>query len=576
MQLKIWHKILIGILIPSLITILGGMLTYLNIKDTENREGFVHIADDLKEEVLEVRRNEKNFLYFKNSESRDNLLKAVDRFNFTLYNISSETSSEMGEEDISQLREDSAEYTNKIDALFNNYQKETSIVEKARKEGRRLESIIQKKSPSRELTTSFILHLRLLEKNYMIFRDRESHRELHDGISRLDNITPLCIACLPYIKAIKNLFATYDKSDRLVNELQVIGNNLEVVTEGIAAKERQKIRAFLTETKRLIIIALILLITLGPVFVYKTAAIIVAPINRLLGITRKIADGDMTLRAPIREHDETFFLSTSFNTMLDKLQLTHKSLERSMELLKEKQAQLVESEKRASLGLLVSGVAHELNNPLNNISLITERLYEERQNLSADEVKALNNILYQCERAKNIVDNLLDFARARKSTVMEKQDIINVIRESFVLVNNQLKINNITLLEELPEGPVFINGNRSKLEQVLVSIYTNAIQAMDTGGTLTGKVETDDEAGSVNIIISDTGPGIPEEHMKNIFEPFFTTKPVGKGTGLGLSVCHSLVQEHNGEIKVRSVSGEGTAFTISLPLYKETDESQEA
>jgi len=567
MRLKIWHKILIGISIPSLITILGGMLTFGYLNDTEDREGYVLIADDLKEQVLEVRRNEKNFLHFKNSESLDHLEKALHEFDSMLHDISDKTSEEIGNKEIALLKESCVAYPNIVNELFSNFQKETSIVDKVRTEGRNLESIIQNKSHSEDLTTSFILHLRLLEKNYMIFRDRQSYQKLYDGISMLRNVTPFCKDCTPYISAIKMLFSTYDKSEQYINELQVIGNNLEKVTKGISAMERQRIANFLAKSKRLTIIALILLSALGPLFVYKTAAIIVAPIKRLADITKKIADGNMQLRAPIREHDETFLLSTSFNTMLDKLELTHNSLEKSMELLKEKQAQLVDSEKRASLGLLVSGVAHELNNPLNNISLITERLYDDKEDLSPEEGKAYNNILHQCERAKHIVDNLLDFARARKSTVMEKQDLSEVIRDSFILVKNQLKINGIDLIQDIPDVPVYINGNRSKLEQILVSIYTNAIQAIKSNGTMKVELKADNDVTS--IIISDNGPGIGEEDIKDIFEPFFTTKPVGQGTGLGLSVCYSLVKEHAGDIQVASSLGSGTTFTIILPQYNE-------
>ena len=114
---------------------------------------------------------------------------------------------------------------------------------------------------------------------------------------------------------------------------------------------------------------------------------------------------------------------------------------------------------------------------------------------------------------------------------------------------------------------VLINGNRSKLEQVFVSIFTNAIQAMRENGTLSVSLKPGMNDNYILIKISDNGPGIPEEDINNIFEPFFTTKPVGKGTGLGLSVCKSLVLEHNGEINVESSLGEGTTFTIRLPLY---------
>jgi two-component system NtrC family sensor kinase len=164
------------------------------------------------------------------------------------------------------------------------------------------------------------------------------------------------------------------------------------------------------------------------------------------------------------------------------------------------------------------------------------------------------------------VENLLDFARARKSTVMEKLDIVEVVKESFILVGNQLRINDIHLQQDIPDTALYIKGNRSKLEQILVGIMTNAIQAIKSNGSLEVKVTADKDGGHALISISDTGPGIPESEIKHVFEPFFTTKPVGKGTGLGLSVAYSLAKEHNGDIQVRSEDGKGTTFTIILPL----------
>jgi signal transduction histidine kinase len=305
-------------------------------------------------------------------------------------------------------------------------------------------------------------------------------------------------------------------------------------------------------------------------FVYKTASYISAPIKRLAEITRKISGGDITLRAPLKEQDETYSLAVSFNTMLDNLQQTQQSLKESLELLNEKQAQLVESEKRASMGFLVAGVAHEINNPLNNISLRAEIVKEEIKELSNERLSNyVQDIVIQTQRAHDIVDNLLDFARARKSADMEKQDIVRVVKDSLNLVANQLRISNIKLIREIPDRIFYVNGNRSKLEQILISIITNAIQAMKDAGMLTVSVEPDNENKRILIQISDTGKGIPETDLKNIFEPFFTTKPPGEGTGLGLAVSHTLVAEHNGEFDVESRVGEGTAFTIKLPLWED-------
>ncbi len=557
---------IIGISIPSLIAVLGGILTYGYTKDVKNRQAFVQIADNLKEQVLEVRRNEKNFLQFKNDEYMKSFHNAIYKLTDSANNISPKSSEDIGRRGFSILRDTLAKYSGIANELNENFREETEIAEKVKVEGRKLETITASNKTAKELSSDFILRLRLLEKTYMFYRDKESYAELNKGLLQIKNITPFCFDCIPYIDSIHTLFTKYNKSDSLIISLQTAGGKLEEITGEIADRERQKINLFITHTQNLMLIALVLLFSLGPLFVYKTASYIVAPIKRLAEITRKISGGDITLRAPLKENDETYTLAVSFNTMLDNLQKTQQSLKESLGLLNEKQAQLVESEKRASMGFLVAGVAHELNNPLNNISLRAEILEEEIKALSIDKLSDYaHDIVMQSERAHNIVDNLLDFARARKSAVMEKQNIGIVVKDSLNLVANQLIVTNIKLNEEIPDKTFYVNGNRSKLEQILISIITNAIQAMKDSGTLTVKVSPDTNK-NILIKISDTGKGIPETDLKNIYEPFFTTKPPGEGTGLGLAVTLTLVKEHKGEIDVESKVGEGTTFTIKLPL----------
>lgn len=556
---------IIGIAIPSFIAIMGGILTYGYINNVESRQGLVLIADDLKENIFEVRRNEKNFLYHKSKESLENLRNTVSSFDNSI-NIATQTFRMIEKEELSSVKSFINNYLTTIDELYSAYMDEISITEQMMAESRQLEQLISSEKDVKELPASFILNLRHLETKYMIFRDRESFLRLEKEAAVLK--VSSCEKCGPYVDAVNSLFRSYDAIHLMESRIRGIGSALEKISAEIARSERLKISSFIKMSKRLLILVLILLCTLGPLFVYRTANYIVAPINKISEITKSIAEGNIDLRATVKDNDETSTLASSFNKMLDHMSLTHKSLEKSTELLTEKQAQLVDSEKRASLGLLVSGVAHELNNPLNNISVTAEILAEDRQDLSREELKGLNNILMQCERAKNIVDNLLDFARARKSTVMEKLDIVNVLKESFNLVSNQMRINNINMNQDIQDMAVFISANRSKLEQIFVSILTNAIQAMSGSGTLSVSLVPETDDNNVLIEISDTGSGIPEEDIKNIFEPFFTTKPVGKGTGLGLSVCKSLVMEHNGEINVESRLDQGTSFTIKFPLYE--------
>lgn len=560
MNLKIWHKMIIGISIPSLIVILGGLMSYRYISNVKSRESYVQIADDLRERFLEVRRNEKNFLLHKTQEYYQYCQDAVLVFGNSVNRISDEIVIQIGKEEFSTLRDSLQSYSGLTTSLLESYQQESDIVEHVREEGRKIESFVASGKGAMELSTDFILNLRRLEKNYMLFRDRNSFDMLNSSLSQLSNIMPFCTGCADYISAIHSLFSIYQKSDSMVNDLQIIGARLENITNEISDRERQKISSFLTLTQRNLLIAVVLLCILGPLFIYTTATYIVAPIKRLDDITKKITGGDLTLRAPIKEHDETYSLAMSFNKMLDHLQLTQESLEQSMELLREKQALLVESEKLASLGTLASGVAHELNNPLNNIYLATQTLYNEIDVDLVPEIvrESVKDIFSQTLRVKRIVGDLLEFARGKGPDLKEVQvvDIINKVLRQMTATG---EISNVRYAVHADEK-ILIHADSLMLEQVFINLFSNAIDAMDGNGRLDISVEKADT--HVTIQITDTGKGIPHENLMKVFDPFFTTKE--KGTGLGLAIVFSIIKKHQGEIEAVSEPGKGTTFKITL------------
>lgn len=230
------------------------------------------------------------------------------------------------------------------------------------------------------------------------------------------------------------------------------------------------------------------------------------------------------------------------------------------------QTELLQAEKMAALGHTISGVAHELNNPLATILSWAERLSAQ----PGDEKtrRGLAVILGEAERAARIVRNLLTFARKRQST-RGLVDVNQVVRETLALRAYEQRVLNITLIEALASGlpPVFADGHQIK--QVLLNLVINAEQAMLSShgrGTLVIRTWHDDEKGCVLIEINDDGPGVPSEVQTRIFDPFFTTKEVGQGTGLGLSVAFALVKEHAGRIWLRSGEGQGTSFYVELPV----------
>ena len=229
--------------------------------------------------------------------------------------------------------------------------------------------------------------------------------------------------------------------------------------------------------------------------------------------------------------------------------------------------QLLQAEKMAALGQTVSGVAHELNNPLATILSWAERL-SQRTMLEEPVRRGLETILSESERAARIVRNLLTFARKRQTT-RAMVDVNQVVRETIALRAYEQRVTNITVIDALAAGlpQVFADGHQ--VQQVLLNLMINAEQAMlatNGRGTLVVRTWHDADQESVILEINDDGPGIPEDLQPKIFDPFFTTKEVGKGTGLGLTVAYAIVQEHGGRIRLESRPNAGASFYVELPI----------
>jgi two-component system NtrC family sensor kinase len=232
--------------------------------------------------------------------------------------------------------------------------------------------------------------------------------------------------------------------------------------------------------------------------------------------------------------------------------------------LKLRQDQLMHSGKMVAVGTLTSGIAHELNNPLNNIGITTEALIDGfKDNSDEDNLKMLEQIYTQVERASSTVKNLLDFTR-KEQPAFTSVSIQKIMESTIKLIENELKLGGIDFDMDLEDGLPEITGNPRNLQQVFLNLFLNTIQAMPDGGRLGVRIRVDD--GFVRTDVSDTGVGIPPENLDKVFDPFFTTKEPGQGTGLGLSVSYSIIDSHGGKIAVESKVGEGTTFSVFLPL----------
>ncbi len=235
------------------------------------------------------------------------------------------------------------------------------------------------------------------------------------------------------------------------------------------------------------------------------------------------------------------------------------------------------AEKLAAIGRLAAGVVHEINNPLATISAcaeslesrVTEGVFGESEDVE-DLREYLGLIRSEAFRCKSITNGLLDFSRMRTGNRFPI-DISLVIKSSANLISHQKRGDNIKIEFDLADEIPLVNADEGQIQQAIIALSTNAIDAMPNGGTLTFRVIG--EESRVTIEVQDTGIGIASEDLSKIFEPFFTTKEVGKGTGLGLAVCYGVITEHGGKLAVRSTLNAGTTFSIYLPLKSEESEN---
>ena len=309
------------------------------------------------------------------------------------------------------------------------------------------------------------------------------------------------------------------------------------------------------------------------------------PLRDLEGGARRLSAGNLDQPIPVRSGDEFGKLASSFNTMTDALRNSRAELrdwahtleqkvERRTQELRRAQAETMRGEKLASVGLLASGVAHELNNPLTGILTFSHLLRQKMPDKSPD-AEDMDLVIRETKRCAAIIKRLLDFAREKKP---EKKfaDINQIIEDTVRIVERPAYLRDIEITMDLDRTLPLIWIDADQIKQVIMNMLVNAQHAVEEKGSIAistrraaeprPSAQSAEPIPMVEISIVDTGCGIPEKNLRRIFDPFFTSKDVGKGTGLGLSVSHGIVEAHGGVIEVQSKVGEGSTFSVFLPL----------
>ena len=475
---------------------------------------------------------------------------------------------------------------------------------------------MEEKIRFREIISEFfdaILEIRRFEKNYFLYGQRSDYLEnieyqnkakelLAGNIKDFKSVaTPRQIDALNYnlnkYKELMDRYAHLTKKEpaqmlNIEQDIRKSGKEIITIAEDILKTERQHLQSFLSRSQSLLIFSILIVSILSVALGQILSRIIVRPLKLIEDSMAAIADGKFEKIYINSKDREIYSLTNAINKMLRELEL--------------RQRHLVQSEKLASLGTLLSGVAHELNNPLSNISTSCQILLEELKQGHGSWVKGqekkkpaplplplapnfimelLSQIDSQTDRARNIVYSLLEFSRDKKFK-KETLPLKRLFEETIRFVRGQIPANvGITL--KMPDDMVIL-ADKQRIQQAFLNLIKNAIEAVGNEGAISirakrhtaidkakdkseihnylkysGKRTIEDD--TIDIEIKDTGTGIPPEILPKIFDPFFTTKDVGKGSGLGLFIVHEIIEEHDGCIAVDSEAGKGTTFFISLP-----------
>ena len=438
------------------------------------------------------------------------------------------------------------------------------------------------------------LEIRRFEKNFILYGQTEDYQENIRYVAKakeifeanIEEYESLAVTRQLYTmrdglntyRSLMEQFASLDKKpspQRSAGEKAIREKGKEIITiaESISKIERERLQSLLGQAGRYLIYVIAFLSLAGVAIGQILSRIVVKPLKSLEWTMKSIADGKFSTIAMDSSDQEIVSLADAFNKMIKELEM--------------RQRNLVQSEKLASLGTLLSGVAHELNNPLSNISTSCQILSEEMDELDPEyRRELLSQIEDQADRAKNIVRSLLEFSRA-KEFKREDLSLENLVLETIRFVKGQIPPK-VEIIRDIP-ADISIFADKQRMQQVFLNLVKNAIEAVEEEGrieirarkTTGGKLEnyesylseecanmlpSSGDSEAVYIKITDTGKGIPQEIIGKIFDPFFTTKDVGKGSGLGLSIVHEIIEEHGGCIGAHSEVDRGTTFLIRLPV----------
>ena len=429
--------------------------------------------------------------------------------------------------------------------------------------------------------SSISLEIRRYEKNFIIRHENDDFVKVLEYLDAAQQFVPRVVDDLQIMPqpthledltaklvAYKENFKTFKEEctsgkDPSACSLRVtvrsLGQDLVAITEDLVLFEQNKMTAFIERFTGRLIKTVLFLVVLSIFTIALLYTSIVRPLKMVENAATDIANGNFSLLPVDEKKGEVRSVLRAFNKMVTDLE--------------EQQEQLFQAKKLSSIGTLASGTAHQINNPLNNIStscqLALADLGEDKETFA---VKMLETIDQETQRAGEIVRGLLEFSRAQTFSLQSYQ-LAEIVRKVKRLVASEIPAG-ITVDTDIPED-IFIYVDVQKMVEALLNLTINAIQSiLEPPGSVCIGAKKDVEKKNAIVTVADTGGGIAQEHLTKIFDPFFTTKNAKNGTGLGLAVVYGIIQKQSGSIRVESTKGKGTSFIITLPLKSEPNETE--
>jgi signal transduction histidine kinase len=514
--MSIKKKIILSFFVSFSVIFILSMSAYVDFLKIRKEVGYLELADSIRSKSLQLRRHEKNFLLgdFKEENDVRNYLSQLRNL------IGQDNSYRRSDPTLQRLNENLIEYSNTF--------------ERINKTAFEFQDVI-KDLKSLKFPHPFILPF--IESTFLDYPIQNA--ELLKKINFASKYTN---------KAIEILYSLSLE----ISSLRRLGEEILVISKDLDRSARERVENIITISRRTAFILIPTSFLVGFILLFVISQRVVDRLRILVETVEKTGKGYFSPLPVPSQNDEVSTLIETFNKMEEDLKL------RENELIR-KEEELLQSRKLAALGTLASGVAHELNNPLNNIYLATQTLSREILKERYPEIimDSINDIHSQTLRVKRIISDLLEFTRGKQPEFTE----VN-LREMIDRVYNRLLSSlNLSRIKFFLEGEEVIFADQEQMEQVFINLLSNAVEAMSGEGMLRVKIFREGKTAKINV--SDSGMGIANEIAERIFEPFFSTKE--KGTGLGLSIVYSIIKKHNGEISVDSTEGKGTTFTIDLP-----------